>query len=251
MVISASGDVGTVAAAPADAFVEACRAVGLELTIEGTAGAAALVAAIEQSHVDARALGVEYPEVDIVDVWCQTLKSLQMDGSIDGEVAAVDCQRLAIEYEVRVNPVWPMPGLEACLQQLRSAGRRLGIISNAQFFTPLLFPAFLQQSLSEAGFEPDLCVMSYLHRQAKPGSFLFEAASKTLQSQGVSPGEVLYIGNDMLNDMMPAQHVGFQTALFAGDRRSLRMRVGDARVATTQPDVVLTHLDQLATVLGN
>lgn len=249
MFISASGDVGTVAAAPAVAIAEACRAVDLEFKISGADGAAVLVANIEASHAEAHQRGVEHPEVDIVDVWHQTLERLQSIDAIAGEVASVDLEQLSIEFEVRVNPVWPMPGLDECLQQLRSSKLDLGIISNAQFFTPLLFPAILQQSLSELGFAPGLCVMSYLHGQAKPGSYLFEAASKTLASMGVSPGEVLFIGNDMLNDIMPAQRVGFRTALFAGDRRSLRLREDDARIAKTVPDVVVTQLEQIANVL--
>ena len=45
-----------------------------------------------------------------------------------------------------------------------------------------------------------------------------------LGKNGVAPGEVLYVGNDMLNDVYAAGQVGFRTALFAGDQRSLRMR---------------------------
>ena len=62
---------------------------------------------------------------------------------------------------------------------------------------------------------------------------------------GVSPHAVLYVGNDMLNDMLPAAAAGFQTALFAGDARSLRLRETDPRCIDVSPDIVLTDLSQL------
>ena len=47
----------------------------------------------------------------------------------------------------------------------------------------------------------------------------------------------------MRNDIATASAVGFRTALFAGDRRSLRWRTEDG--IKTQPDVVLTELSQI------
>ena len=49
----------------------------------------------------------------------------------------------------------------------------------------------------------------------------------------------------MLNDIAAAAAVGFCTALFAGDQRSLRLRTNDKRVGNVQPDLVLTELPQL------
>ena len=68
---------------------------------------------------------------------------------------------------------------------------------------------------------------------------------------GISAAEALYVGNDMLNDITPAHALGFRTALFAGDARSLRLRENDERVAGIEPDLVLTDLAQiLHCVLG-
>lgn len=250
LLISASGDVGTVAETPADAFVDACRAVALELTTSGEEGTAALVATIEAFHAEARGRGVEYPEVDIVAVWRRTIDQLASREVVQGRVDEVDFQTLAIEYENRVNPVWPMPGLEQCMMSMRAALLHVGIVSNAQFFTPLLFPALLQRSLAGLGFSPELCVWSYRHGHAKPGTFVFDKVKETLASRDVSSCEVLYVGNDMLNDVTPARAVGFRTALFAGDHRSLRLREGDPRIAGIRPDIVVTHLAQVPGAIG-
>jgi putative hydrolase of the HAD superfamily len=48
-----------------------------------------------------------------------------------------------------------------------------------------------------------------------------------------------------LNDVFAASQVGFRTALFAGDARSLRRRDQDPRCAGATPDVILTELTQL------
>ena len=66
----------------------------------------------------------------------------------------------------------------------------------------------------------------------------------------LGPAEVLAVGNDMLNDVLPARETGFRTALFAGDARSLRLREGDPRLDVFSPDLVLTDLDQLPECLG-
>jgi len=61
----------------------------------------------------------------------------------------------------------------------------------------------------------------------------------------VHPGSVVYLGNDMLNDMYPAQVIGFQTALFAGDARSLRLREDRSVCRNLKPGFVITDLRQL------
>lgn len=130
-------------------------------------------------------------------------------------------------------------------------GLMLGIISNAQFFTLELFPALLEATPEQLGFHPHLQLLSYRYSRAKPGRYLFERARRILDRLGVAPQEALHMGNDMLNDIAPAAGVGFRTALFAGDRRSLRRRAGDERVAGVEPDVVLTDWNQLPSCVEN
>ena len=157
----------------------------------------------------------------------------------------MDLERLAVQYEVRANPVWPMPHLAECVRQLHQSGLELGIVSNAQFFTLELFPALLMHTADELGFDEQLQFYSYQHGRAKPGVYLYELARDSLASRGVKPDEVLYVGNDMLNDVAPAAQLGFRTALFAGDARSLRQREGDPRTDGVSPDLVLTDLTAL------
>ncbi len=253
--ISASGEV---AAQQLSAHViqDALASEGLEPASGAAAvdlsraAADCLAATILAMHATARGGGADYPEVDMIAVWRQTLEALVARQLLSADPQHVDYTRLALQYEVRANPTWPMPGAQECLQAFADRQALLGIVSNAQFFTQWLFPAHFDRTADELGFHRRLQFYSYRHQRAKPGSLLFELARDELTRQGVSACDVLYIGNDMLNDMAPAAGVGFRTALFAGDARSLRQREGDVRVRGLQPDLVVTDLRQLIDVVA-
>ncbi|UCF95935.1 MAG: HAD family hydrolase [Spirochaetaceae bacterium] len=249
--ISASGDIGT-------SDIEAHgRALGqvmeaLKITVDhntAVRAATTLVQAIIRTHEQLKDQGRTYPEVDIRTIFLEVLGYLRSKGVVLEESSRQFCEILAVEYECRINPTWPMPGLADTLQCLRERGNLLGIVSNAQFYTPLLFPAHLDQTLESLGFDPDLCVWSYRHLEAKPSPNLFRRALEALQRRGIEPAQVLYVGNDRINDVWPAAQSGMRTALFAGDRRSFRPRREDLRGRDMREDVVLTEFSQLLEVL--
>jgi len=246
LLVSGSGEVGTVAASCDRALGEALAAVGLRLVGPAQEAVELWFETIRRAHARLRAEGIDYPEVQVVDLWGELLDELRRRAWLDGRPrGGGDLRRLAVEYEARANPCWPMPGMEACLGSLRTKGKLLGIISNAQFYTPELFPALLGVDSGQLGFDPELVFYSYQHGRAKPGTWLHERARERLAGRGIGPAEVLYVGNDMLNDILPAARVGFATGLFAGDRRSLRWRREQPELAGLRPDVVLTALAQL------
>ncbi len=195
---------------------------------------------IEKEHIRVKKNGVEYPEVDIIRIWMQVLKTNETEA----------LREFAIEFEMIVNPVYPMPHLSELLATCRQKNIRMGIISNAQFYTPLLFEWFLNANLTELGFTPELVFLSYRYGQAKPSGLLFQQAVDQLKALGIPARSVLYLGNDMLNDIYPAHAVGFQTALFAGDARSLRWRKNDPRCQDLSADLVITDLIQLVDLLS-
>ncbi len=247
LIVSASGDIGAAdSTVRGEAFGAAMEAMGWGFDGDTDEGATRLRGVIEEHHSRARAGGTPYPEVDIVEVWRETCEILEQQGQLPDLPSNADFRRLAIEFEVRVNPVWPMPGLRACLNGLRQEGAVMGIISNAQFFTPLIFPAIVGGSLDQLGFAPNLRYYSYMHGHAKPGTRLYELSAGALGEAGVQPAQVLYVGNDMRNDIWPAARMGFRTALFAGDQRSLRFRNQDADSDNYgEADVIVTELEQI------
>ncbi len=196
-------------------------------------------ARIRSTHERLRGEGVDYPEVIIEDIWEEVL----------GVSSTEHAREFALEYESMFNPVWPMPHLVELLNSLRTLKLIMGIISNAQFFTPLLFRAFIGSSLDEIGFHQELALYSYMHGYAKPSPFLFEKARETLEKQGIAATDALFVGNDMLNDIFAPGRAGFQTALFAGDRRSLRLRTDDPRCREVRPDLTVIDLFELSEII--
>ena len=244
LLVSGSGDVGVAAAASKpEAAAEALEAAGVP-TEDGIGQRAvdALLRHIAAEHERLRGEGVDFPEVRIDEIWSRVLDEIL---SVNKYAAS----KVAIEYEMRVNPVAAMPGLDETLTTIGERGLQLGIVSNAQAFTPALFGPLTGRSAADWGFADDLCVWSYAHRRAKPGTFLYEQMAERLAAYDITPAHTLYVGNDMRNDVWPASRVGFRTALFAGDARSLRLREDDPDVAGITADVVVTDLRQLLDVL--
>jgi putative hydrolase of the HAD superfamily len=250
--ISTSGDLGagSTAAKRGRAFEAALRAADLPADCDGEQGVDRLYAAIRGEHDRNRARGVEYPEVDIVEMWRRALSGLVPPDRLRSAAGRVTLEKVALEYEMRTNPVWPMPHLRECLDFLRQQGFVLGLVSNAQFFTSQLFPALLGAPAGALGFDGHLSCYSYRHGHAKPGLLLYRVAGELLAGRGIQAREVLHVGNDMLKDIRPASALGFRTALYAGDARSLRRREDDPRVRDVVPDLVLTDLLSLKRCLS-
>ena len=248
--VSSAGDIGTAGeSANANALEGALANVSLGYEPDRAAlrGVSLLLQKIEEAHAQRRHEGIEHPEVDIREIWLSVLSDLAAENLVRNEPTPEAPALLAVEYECRVNPVWPMPELEETLRSLREKGIVLGIVSNAQFFTPLLFPALLDSAAADLGFEESLCVWSYMELEAKPSVRLFRKALVALDRRhGISPEETLYVGNDKLNDLLPAGEAGCRSALFAGDMRSLQLRSDDPRCAAIRPDCIITALPQLA-----
>lgn len=243
--ISASGDIGIAdKLSKSDAFidtlVQTLGAVGI--SDRQNCDQSLLLQCIEADHLRSREQGLKFPEVNIVEMWQQVGQKLSVDVSID------QAQEAAVRYESSTNPVWPMPQMDRTLHALRATGFDLGIISNAQFYTPLLFPACISRDLDDLGFDKDLRWYSYESKRAKPDTWMYEQARDSLAQRGIAAERVLYVGNDMLNDMLPAQQCGFKTALFAGDQRSLRLRHDHAQASQVEVDCIITNLEQLLTV---
>ncbi len=203
------------------------------------------LAAIRRLGEESRSAGAIHPEVEIREVWSLLFAKVAPGGPPPPGVI----EETALRFELLVNPVWPMPGAVDCLERLRESFGPFTIVSNAQFFTPLLFPALAGRSLADLGFDESSCVWSYREREAKPSPRLFRTLLSRLGNR-YRPEEILYVGNDRLNDTTAAAAAGLRTALFAGDRRSLRLREGEPRCEGVDPDLVLSSFADLPGLLG-
>jgi putative hydrolase of the HAD superfamily len=179
-----------------------------------------------------------YPEILVENIW------EEFPGRKN-----ISAREFALRYELAVNPVYPMPGTLETLTALQSINIKLGIISNAQFFTPLLFDACFGKSLTDLGFAEELLIYSYEAGEAKPAPSLFRRAKDYLDEQSVKAENCVYVGNDMLNDIYGAKTLGFKTALFAGDECSLRLREGNRLTDKTVPDAVIKNIADIIALI--
>ncbi|MDR1319378.1 MAG: HAD family hydrolase [Treponema sp.] len=243
---SAAGDIGT------------GENVVPGLTLPASGGAPALSGEDLRAYFRGRVAAIhreaagktQWPEVRVDEIWTDFLRERKGADKTGGGGEKNRCsdpagRELALRYELAVNPSGPMPGAEDAIRALKKAGCVLGIISNAQFFTPLLFEAFFGVSPGELGFDPELLIWSFEWGEAKPSPRLFNAAAGRLEARGIDPGACLFVGNDMLSDIAGAAAAGFRGVLFAGDGRSLRLREADPRLRGLRPAAIVRNLGDL------
>jgi putative hydrolase of the HAD superfamily len=107
-----------------------------------------------------------------------------------------------------------------------------------------------KSSFTELGFADELLLFSYQEGRGKPSRELFDKLDKRLQTMGMGAEQVLFVGNDMKKDIQPARAVGWKTALFGGDRRSLRWHGYSSKEKENSPDLVITDLAQLKSIVS-
>ena len=120
MFTSFSGDVGTLRdSAPGDPFAEALSGSGFVPDLDtaarsriGNAARTVYFETISEHHERLRREGADFPEVDIREVWTDTIGALMRSKILRPVDSSPPCiETLSVEAECRRNPVWPMPHL--------------------------------------------------------------------------------------------------------------------------------------------
>jgi putative hydrolase of the HAD superfamily len=122
------------------------------------------------------------------------------------------------------------PDVEAVLSRLLGAGLRLGVISNFEEWLERLL-----ESLNVTRFF-EVRIISGVEGLEKPDPRIFHLA---LDRMGVAPDESVYVGDNPMFDIEPAQEVGMLAVLL--DRRG---RFPD------HPGARITSLDHLPELVG-
>lgn len=227
-------------------FEEALRACGFEILDQaaGKKGIKQFNYHIERHKNKMKINGKTHPEPDIRNVCRDLLADLHERKIIEGDVSKDVATLFVIEFEFRSNAIWPLPGLRTLLEQLKNRGITLGIISNSQFYSPLSFEAITGRSVKASGFDDHLQKWSYRCGIKKPSLSFYQLFVDELSHYNFNPGDVLYVGNDLFKDVVPAKTLGMKTALFVGDKRSIRHEP-DELAGEQQPDIVVDELSQL------
>jgi putative hydrolase of the HAD superfamily len=208
--------------------------------------------AIGLFHEAERTEDKPFPEIDILAIWEEILiEHVKNKQLVIPDPLCIKC--FTFVFEVLSNRIYPMPGMSEVITSL-SEKMPLGIISNAQFYTPVILNYFLHKTVADSEtvppFDSDLTVFSYQVQRSKPDPFLFEKVKQQIRRKyDIFADEVLFVGNDMYRDVYPASLSGFKTALFAGDTRSLRLRQDHSELKSITPDYILTDLRQLLQII--
>jgi len=164
------------------------------------------------------ARNVPHPEVRIDEIWYALLQKFHPQSPVTANLA----QEVALAFERAANPKTLMPGAFDVLVELKRRGHRQGIISNAQFYTPIELSALLRVESDcascayESIFDPARCVFSYQWGRAKPDLAIFHQALGDL-----NPADCVMIGDSLANDITPARELGLQTIHFGTDIQNL------------------------------
>lgn len=163
---------------------------------------------IVQDHILKKRAGIRCPEVDWRDVTRRAWPALAVlpEDALDGFLA----DHAALERACLV-----MPGAVEFLTAASQSGALLGIASNAQNYT-LHELRVAGLDLEPLGFEDSLCFWSWREGFSKPDPGVFRLLTDRLAERGMSPEEILMIGDRLDNDILPAQAAGWRTWHFAG-----------------------------------
>jgi HAD superfamily hydrolase (TIGR01549 family) len=125
------------------------------------------------------------------------------------------------------------PEMKAALVALQNLGMRLGCVSNA-----FMGAATLQRIMVEKGLGEhlELIVSSCDLGYRKPHPAIYQAA---LEAMGVSPEEVIFVGDRLDADVAGPAALGMRTVL------TLQYRQEDHTTAPVRPDAVIYHLSEL------
>ncbi len=255
LIISASGDVDK-AEYNAGMIKKALKGGGFEILIDDEDAYNGIYQDFHESQIEQlnrmNQNGYPFPEADVTKIWTDILIAAEKKGRINIKENS-DILLFTFILELQTNKIWPMPGMVDLINKLYNSGIELGIVSNAQFYTPVIMNYLLHRETKVDAFiklfTPELSVFSYKEQRGKPDTFLFEKLVPELAKRNLKPQDVLYVGNDLLKDVYTAGRVGFKTVLYAGDKRSYRLHENDKRVQGIEPDYVITELKQLFNIL--
>lgn len=206
---------------------------------------------IVMKHDQSISEGKSFPEVKIEEIWNIILSILIRNGyDLDSNMigSRTDFSRIiAYYYNFHSLKRGFFEGVVPALKSLKAQNIKLGILSNAQFYTPIDLSLFIRDQDEELVdfmelFEPELIFFSYENGVAKPNKMLYEKLFDALYEINTLPSETVFIGNDLAVDIQAAQEIGMKTALFAGNRGSTFMHDLEGKVF---PDIVFTSFEEI------
>jgi len=173
-----------------------------------------------------------YPEFDAIEIFREIIRQHSTDFTRAMPAAKLEqlpglfaeTYRAASRYRLQLYP-----GVDQTIRQLHR-NYRLAIVSDAQ--TAYAIPELNAVGLSGL-FDPIIVSGDFGYR--KPDQRVFTAALNTM---GMQPSEVLYVGNDMHCDVFGAKRLGIKTVFFKSNQ-------GNHEMQGVAPDYIIYHFPEL------
>jgi len=199
--------------------------------------------------------GVALPEVRVEEVWSVIALMLKRNGYDADARAPRPCgaedfaRCLAYTYNFLSMGRELYPGAASALKKLKNGNMALGILSDAQFYTPIDLTLMLREQsggkIVDYGelFDTDLTFLSCEYGFVKPSEALYRRLFDALYEYQITPDQTVIVGNDLSTDIAPAAALGMRTALFCGD--DLMVFGMDSDGDGVVPDIVFYEWEEL------
>ncbi|MDX1969634.1 MAG: HAD hydrolase-like protein [Planctomycetaceae bacterium] len=197
-------------------------------------------------------------EIDSAKLWRRVLSKMELekytyDESLYGDLDEL-CEKIAYFFHASLQGIEASPGALDALKLTSQGGFVQGLVADGQCFTltQVLRALEAQGTLPPIGqvLDPSVMTLSYLEGARKPSKSLYQRAAERFRLRGIEPGQVLFVSARLREDLAVAKSVGFRTALYAGDKISLKASVADLKDPTVKPDRLLTELGQVRDILS-
>lgn len=189
------------------------------------------------THLGLQQSGLEYPDIDVGDVFDAILAEAGMLASV--KKAGLISQLALLFRILTTSSLSIYPEIPHMLCQLQGSGRvRLAIASNTQrlFTVPELQKFDLEKFFECAVFSSDV-------KACKPDPRLFEAV---LDRLGIPAQAAIYVGDNLFEDVWGAQKVGMHTVRIEREVPYLYPPAWNMAVADkTIPGSEVQHLPEL------
>jgi hypothetical protein len=202
--------------------------------------------------------GERHPEVAADRVWDAIIKKLlQKDYKFDaGFFGSLNefSRKVAYFFHASLQGIGPEASAAEAMKLVAEAGLTQGLLADGQCFTTVQLQRALATQDASFRLEPVLgdgpCALSYEIKGRKPSERLFRHALDALKNKGIEPGEVLHVGSRVTQDIAMSRRLGLKTALYAGDKASLQATPEQLKDHANRPDVLLTDLAQIGSVVS-
>ncbi|MBD3249136.1 HAD-IA family hydrolase [Candidatus Woesearchaeota archaeon] len=191
---------------------------------------------IDKVHQEKEKKGIEHPEVNIVEIWGMILDEIGHEHDEDLLV------EIAYDHNHFNGKHILYPSAEDTLKELKKKAK-LGIVSNAQFYTLIDMDNLLDAKLEDY-FDEDILLFSYKIGFSKPNVEVFLMLKEKLKEKGIDASEAIYVGNDMLKDIEASKKAGFKACLF--ESPEVRLRKGEVDV---EPDYRIKKLKEILKII--